>query len=235
MVNGCSVAGNTDASVGVRGINSVFASLVHRCRRAWGLVDLVQMETLPDYLKEGLDIIFVGLNPSAYSARVGHYFANPRNRFWTAFNRSGLVKAELSAAQDGTLLDHGIGFTDLVKRPTPQASELTSEDYLQGAPVLKGKLERYRPLVACFHGLTAYRQYLRYGEGVKAKPELGLQERTIGGSKVFVIPNPSPANARFSVEDLANWYLKVNEIRNELRGAIVGLPGDNTIPLQSPD
>ena len=40
--------------------------------------------TLPDYLRPGLDIVLVGLNPSAYSARVGHYFANPRNRFWPA-------------------------------------------------------------------------------------------------------------------------------------------------------
>ena len=113
------------------------------------------MKTLPDYLREGLEIVFVGLNPSAYSARVGHYFANPRNRFWKALNRSGLVDVEVAAEGDGTLLDRGIGFTDVVKRPTAGASELTSEDARRWAPVLKGNLERYQPLIACFHGVTA--------------------------------------------------------------------------------
>ncbi|SVE60177.1 uncharacterized protein METZ01_LOCUS513031, partial [marine metagenome] len=32
--------------------------------------------TLPDYLREGLEILFIGLNPSKYSAEIGHYFAN---------------------------------------------------------------------------------------------------------------------------------------------------------------
>ncbi len=51
----------------------------------------MELPTLPDYLKEGLDIVFVGLNPSLYSVKEGHYFANPHNRFWTALNRSGLL------------------------------------------------------------------------------------------------------------------------------------------------
>ena len=174
------------------------------------------MKTLPDYLREGLEIVFVGLNPSAYSARVGHYFANPRNRFWKALNRSGLVDVEVAAEGDGTLLDRGIGFTDVVKRPTAGASELTSEDARRWAPVLKGNLERYQPLIACFHGVTAYRLYLRHAEGVAAKPDLGLQARTIGRSAVFVVPNPSPANARFSEDDLTNSYRDLKGVRDEL-------------------
>ena len=162
----------------------------------------MDMLTLPDYLREGLDIVFVGLNPSTYSVREGHYFANPRNRFWTAFNRSGLVGVELSAEQDASLLEHGIGLTDLVKRATGGGSELKAVDYREGAPELKNKLLACRPRIACFHGTGTYRQYLRYAEGVLEKPELGLQERDIGSSIVYVSPNPSPANARFSVEDL---------------------------------
>ena len=177
----------------------------------------MNMETLPDYLKDGLDIVLVGLNPSAYSVRLGHYFANPRNRFWTAFNRSGLVGVELAPEQDDSLLDYGLGFTDVVKRPTGQGSELTADDFRQWAPVLREKLERYQPLVTCFHGLIAYRQYLRYGEGVKGKPALGLQEGSIGRSTVFVVPNPSPANARFSVDELTNWYRKLRTLRDELK------------------
>ena len=169
--------------------------------------------TLPDLLKPGLSLVFVGLNPSEYSAREGHYFANPRNRFWTAFNRSALLPPalgrECSPSDDAALLERGIGFTDVVKRPTPQGSGLRAADYRRWAPLLREKLLQCQPRLVCFHGLMAYKAYLRYAEGEKAAPELGLQPRAIGESSVFVVPNPSPANARYSVEALTEWYDEV--------------------------
>lgn len=179
--------------------------------------ELTQFDTLQDSLAEGLDIIFVGINPSAYSVRAGHYFANPRNRFWQALNRSGLVDRELSPEQDSALLGYGIGFTDVVKRPTPQASGLTTADFRYWAPVLKAKLMQHQPRIACFHGTTGYRAYLKHSEGLEAKPALGLQERRIGESRVFVVPNPSPANAQFSLDDLVYWYLELKNLRDGLK------------------
>ena len=172
--------------------------------------------TLPDYLKKGLDIVFVGLNPSIYSMQMGHYFANPRNRFWSALNRSGLVGRELSPEQDASILEFGIGFTDVVKRPTPQASGLNAADFRRWCPVLKEKLLKYQPGIVCFHGLTGYKAYLKYGEGSNSKPQLGLQDLTIGQSRVFVVPNPSPANAQYSIDDLVSWYQRLGELREEL-------------------
>ena len=175
--------------------------------------DLADMRTLPDLLRPGLSLVFVGLNPSEYSAREGHYFANPRNRFWTAFNRSSLLPPalgrECSSVDDALLLEHGIGFTDVVKRPTPQGKALKAADYRLWASLLLEKLLQCRPRLVCFHGQMAYRAYLQYAEREKAAPELGLQHRLIGSSPVFVVPNPSPANARFSVDALANWYDQV--------------------------
>ena len=169
-----------------------------------------ETRTLPDLLEPGLALVFVGLNPSEYSAREGHYFANPRNRFWDAFNRSALLPSALgrpcSPSDDAALLEHGIGFTDVVKRPTPQGSALRAADYRRWAPLLREKLLQCRPRMACFHGLMAYKAYLRYADGENLSPELGLQPRAIGESRVFVVPNPSPANARYSVEALAAWY-----------------------------
>ena len=170
-----------------------------------------ELATLPDHLREGLDLLFVGLNPSQYSAEVGHYFANPRNRFWAAFNLSGLVAREVTAEEDATLLDDGIGFTDVAKRPTPMGSALRAADFRQWAPVLREKILRFAPRLVCFHGLMAYKAYLQHGEGAKENPQLGLQERTIGASKVFVVPNPSPANAKYSLSDLAEWYGRLRE------------------------
>ena len=178
------------------------------------------MNTLPDYLAPSLDIVFVGINPGAYSAQVGHYFATPQNRFWPAMNRSGLVSAgrELGAEDDARMSEYGIGFTDVVKRSSNSASSLRAEDYRRWAPVLKQKLVECRPLIACFHGVTGYRNYLLHGEGIKEAPQLGPQERTIGASRVYLVPNPSPANAVFSLDTLAEWYRRLGVYRDQLKG-----------------
>ena len=120
--------------------------------------------------------------------------------------------------RDHTLIDQSIGFTDVVKRPSRQASGLTAQDYRRWAPVLKEKLERYQPLIVCFHGLMAYSIYLRYAEGIKNRPKLGPQTHCIGGSQVFVVPNPSPANAQYSLDTLVEWYRKLKDFRARLKG-----------------
>ena len=180
------------------------------------------VRSLPDYLGDGLDIIFVGLNPGLYSVQVGHYFATPRNRFWTAINRSGLLAEPVGAAQDHRLLRQGIGLTDVVKRATRGASELRAADFRRWAPVLKEKLERHRPRIVCFHGTTAYRGYMKHAEGRVGKLELGVQPVAIGSSQVFVTPNPSPANAAWSLADLVEWYRRLAVLRDGLRDGISG-------------
>ncbi len=173
-----------------------------------------ELQTLPDYLAPGLAVVLVGINPSRYSAEVGRYFANPRNRFWRAFNAARLTPEPLSAETDYRALEFGIGFTDLVKRPTPGISELRPEEYRQGAPLLREKLERYRPKIVCFNGITAFDRYLRHTEGRRQRVALGVQAHTIGESRVFVAPNPSPANAAFSLDALVCWYRKLKELRD---------------------
>jgi TDG/mug DNA glycosylase family protein len=186
------------------------------------------VDTLPDYLSPGLDIVFVGINPGAYSAEVGRYFATPQNRFWPALSRSGLVPAnrELGPPDDVHMHEFGIGFTDVVKRPSRSASDLRAADYREGAPVLREKLLRYQPLVVCFNGLTGYRGYLRYSgdrcpegrsaKGVALAPKLGPQEHRIGESGVFVVPSPSPANAAYSLKTLVGWYARLAVYRDKL-------------------
>ena len=160
----------------------------------------------------------MGLNPSQVSVERGHYFANPRNRFWRAFNRSGLVSTPVAMEDDHRLTSEGIGFTDLVKRPSRQASALRAKDYREGAPALKEKILQYKPAVVCFQGLTVYGNYLRYAEGLKLKPQLGHQSQMIGQSQVFVVPNPSPTNAQYSLETLVCWLRRLKNLRDEIRG-----------------
>jgi TDG/mug DNA glycosylase family protein len=169
-----------------------------------------QGETLPDYLREGLDIVFVGLNPGLYSARVGHYFAMPQNRFWSALSASGLVPHPVGPEDDARLLEWGIGLTDVVKRPTSGIHELSRGEFRQGAKVLQEKLLRYKPRVVCFVGLTGYR--VCCGE----KSALGSQAGHLGESQVFVVPSTSPRNAHYSLDDIIRALKDLCQYRDGL-------------------
>jgi TDG/mug DNA glycosylase family protein len=175
--------------------------------------------TLPDYLRPGLDIVSIGLNPSLPSVREGFYFANPRNRFWRALNASGLVPVELVPgveAMEILVSQHGIGFTDVVKRPTAGGAELRAADYRVWAPLLKQRLLDCGPAIAWFHGKQAFGNYLKYAEAMKPVIEWGEQDCRIGNCRIFVTPNPSPANAVFSLDDLVGWYRRLAARRDAL-------------------
>jgi TDG/mug DNA glycosylase family protein len=178
------------------------------------------MITLPDYLREGLDIVSIGINPSVNSVRAGFYFATPQNRFWKALNASGLVPEAMTpgrAAVERLFTQYSIGFTDVAKTPSSSASAVKPAAFRKHAPLLKEKLLRYKPRIAWFHGKQAYGAYLRYAEGVVDEDvPWGRQARRIGQSVVFVTPNPSPANAAFSLETLVEWYRKLAALRDEL-------------------
>jgi TDG/mug DNA glycosylase family protein len=173
------------------------------------------MQTLPDYLRPGLDIVSIGLNPSLPSVRAGFYFANPRNRFWRALNASGLLRVPVQPGVEAmqVLLEEGIGFTDVVKRPTAGGCELRAADYRTWAPLLKGKLAHSAPRIAWFQGKQACLNYFRYGEDRRVSIDWGVQPLFIGSSRVFVTPNPSPANAAFSLDELTEWMRRLAAVR----------------------
>lgn len=175
------------------------------------------MLTLPDYLKEGLDIIFVGINPGWHSAQVGHYFATQRNRFWPAFNAAGMTPLPLGPLTDARALEFGIGFTDVVKRPTHQMGELKAGEFREGAAILMEKLLRCQPLVACFNGVSGWKNFLRYTDPAAPAPALGLQSRPLGGSRVFVLPSTSPANAGVPLERIVDGMRQLKALVEELR------------------
>lgn len=173
--------------------------------------------TLPDYLRPGLALVFVGINPGTQSVRRGHYFSSPWSRFWPAFSRSRLSAPirralgvpALGPEHDERLLDFGIGFTDVVKRPSPNAGGVTEADVARWAPVLLARLRRYRPRVACFHGRTAWDHFARAAlGGAPGGFALGPQppHPALAATRLFVIPNPSGANAHVTAAGLTRWY-----------------------------
>jgi TDG/mug DNA glycosylase family protein len=185
--------------------------------------DRFPFRTLPDYLRSNLDLILIGINPGLYSVEQGHYFARSTSRFWPAFSRSrlskdvrrGLATDFLRPVHDCELLRFGIGLTDLVKRPSANASEITPSEFEYWTPKLLEKLRRLRPLVACFHGLTAYRPFLKYAWASAEAPVLGLQTRRLGTTRIYMVPNPSPANAHFTPGDQTLWY---DRLADEIAG-----------------
>lgn len=181
-----------------------------------------EVETLKDYIRSGLDIVSIGLNPSLPSVRAGFYFANPRNRFWRALNASGLVPEPLEPgvpAMERLFNDYAIGFTDVVKRPTAGGGELRAADYRAWAPQLKQTLSAAVPVIAWFHGKQAWANYLYYGEGRRESADWGEQPCRLGQSRVFVTPNPSPANAAYSLADIVVWYRRLKILRDRAAGS----------------
>lgn len=172
------------------------------------------MKTLPDFLAPALNIISVGLNPSLNSVTAGFYFATPQNRFWKALNASTLIDEPLIpslASQQYLLTHYKMGFTDTVKRPSASGSALRAADYRHWCPILKDKLLTLSAKVIWFHGKVAYRHYLAVNHQWKGDLDWGLQPISIGSSQVFLSPNPSPANAAFSLDELIGWY---NQLAN---------------------
>ena len=178
------------------------------------------MNTLPDYLQPGLDIVLVGINPSVYSVAQGHYYARPGNRFWPAAYRAGLFGEPLGPENDFRVLEFGVGLTDVVKQPSSTANKLRAADYRRWAPVLKEKVRCFKPRIVCFQGIAGYRNYLRYGEGLAStpRPGPGCQAMLLETSVVFLVPSPSGLNARYSLENLVGWYLQLRALRDELTG-----------------
>ena len=175
--------------------------------------------TLPDLLRDGLDVVFVGINPSVFSVERGHYFARPTNRFWPCLSRSILSRRarqalsveRLGPEHDRALLDHGIGFTDLVKRATAKASELAPSEFAPAVRHLLAKLERHRPRIACFHGVTGFRPVHRLLTGQASEIKLGLQDLLLGPTRVYLVPNPSGANAHVTPVEQTRWYDRLAE------------------------
>jgi TDG/mug DNA glycosylase family protein len=163
--------------------------------------------TLPDYLRPGLKLVFVGLNPGLYSARAGKYFARKTNRFWPALSASRFFGREVAAGDEKRLFEKGIGFTDVVKRATAQIDELTRDEITAGAQMLRRKLTKFSPVVACFIGLTGFRWVFEVPVKTPIMP--GPQLERIGASRIYVLPSTSPANAHFSFGQIVEEFRRL--------------------------
>ncbi|NGO80078.1 G/U mismatch-specific DNA glycosylase [Streptomyces sp. YC504] len=159
-----------------------------------------------DVVAGGLRVLFCGINPGLLTAASGFHFARPGNRFWPVLHLSGFTPRQLHPSEQRELLSYGLGITNVVARATARADELTPQEYVEGGRILEAKVERLAPQWLAVVGVTAYRA--AFGERTA---KIGPQERTIGGSRVWVLPNPSGLNAHWTAQTMAEEYGRLRE------------------------
>ena len=159
---------------------------------------------LRDILAPNLRVVFCGINPGLTSALLGHHFSKSSNRFWKTLHLAGFTNEQIAPENDESVLTYGIGLTTAVARPTTRADELSRDEFSQAASILSAKIARYAPRYVAFLGKPAYAAILN-----KRLVEWGEQEVLFGGSKTWVLPNPSGLNRSFRLADLVLAYTEL--------------------------
>jgi TDG/mug DNA glycosylase family protein len=163
-------------------------------------------KTVRDLIAPKLKVLFCGINPSLYSAAVGHHFARPGNRFWPTLHLAGFTERRLRPDEERELLTSGLGITNVVARATASAAELINDEMVAGGRTLTAKVRRYRPSVLAVLGVGAYRAAWKKPEAM-----IGLQPDRIGVTRIWVLPNPSGLNAHYLLADLAALFREMRE------------------------
>ncbi|MFI7502786.1 G/U mismatch-specific DNA glycosylase [Streptomyces sp. NPDC049687] len=156
---------------------------------------------VPDVVAGGLRVLFCGINPGLMTAATGHHFARPGNRFWPVLHLSGFTPRLLKPAEQRELLSYGLGITNVVARATARADELSAEEYREGGRLLAEKVTALKPRWLAVVGVTAYRAAFD-----DRKAAVGPQERIIGDTRVWVLPNPSGLNAHWTAATMAQEF-----------------------------
>jgi TDG/mug DNA glycosylase family protein len=159
---------------------------------------------VPEVIGPGLRVLFCGINPGLYSGAVGHHFARPGNRFWPALHLGGFTDTIWSPFDDRKLLQIGCGVTNIVKRATGSADELSAAELVRGAGRLVAKIRKHRPAWVAFLGLTAYRIAFK-----RRETTIGRQPERVGESGIWVLPNPSGLNAHYQVADFGRLFAEL--------------------------
>jgi len=157
-------------------------------------VSAIRAHTLADTVGPGMTLLVCGINPSPYSADIGVGYGRPGNRFWPAALLADLVDTDRDPRAD---LEGGIGMTDLVKRPSRTAAEVTEGEYADGFARVERLCRWLAPGAVCFVGLSGWRTV------VDSKAAAGRQPDTVGGRPAYLMPSTSGLNAHETKDSLA--------------------------------
>jgi double-stranded uracil-DNA glycosylase len=162
---------------------------------------------VPDLVGDGLRLVFVGINPGLRTAATQIHFGNPANRFRPALVAAGILAPPVDGVPGMTaddlaeLVRRGVGITNLVRRATARADELTGAELVEGAARLEQFVADHHPRVVAVLGVTAYRTAFR-----RPRATRGRQPEDLAGAALWVVPNPSGLNAHETVASLGTAY-----------------------------
>jgi len=164
---------------------------------------------LPDLIDADTRLLFVGTNPGLSAVAVQAPFPG-RNRFFPALFRAAIIDWLIDTSGGWKLRDRehlierGVGITALVPEATARASELDDEDLVAGAARLERLTLRFRPAAVAVLGTAAYRIAFAAPRAI-----VGRQPDLLASAQLWVVPNPSGANRRVSLDELAAAYRQV--------------------------
>ena len=172
---------------------------------------------VPDLLGDDVRLLFVGINPGLWTAATATHFAHPVNRFYPALFKAGIITHPIDPgegmddADRAHLVERGIGLTNIVRRATARADELSRDELRTGGQELLATVARVRPEVVAVAGITAYRTAFgqpkaRTGRQETPPADLWGDNDPWSGAEVWVVPNPSGLNAHHTVDTLADEY-----------------------------
>lgn len=169
---------------------------------------MTPQDVLPDLLRPGLDLVVCGTAPGKRSADAGVYYADRSNRFWKTLVTIGLTPRLLADQEYRSLLEFGIGLTDLAKRASGQDHDLQESDYdIAG---FRRKIEKVQPRVLLFNGKTAASKY--FGVPIR-RLQYGVSEQRISETLVYVATATSGANGHWQLkpwQDCARFVLNAS-------------------------
>jgi TDG/mug DNA glycosylase family protein len=145
------------------------------------------------------------------SAAANAHFANPRNDFWRLLHAARFTSRLYEPSEQFELLQEGIGITNAAQRTTPGSGDLRRSDFAGSAERLERIARELKPRWIGFVGKEAYRG------AFSERPELGLQERTLGDTRLFVLPSTSPANAAVPWEERLRWFDELARLAQRLQ------------------
>ncbi len=163
-------------------------------------MDTVAESAVPDVLAPGLQVVFCGINPGRWSDAAGAHFANPRNDFWRLLHDAGFTPRLYAPEEQNDLLALGLGLTNAAYRTTPGSGDLRRADFVGSAARLEAIAGELHPAWIAFVGKEAYRGTFN------ERPELGVQERRLSETQLFVLPSTSPANAAVPYHERLRWF-----------------------------
>jgi TDG/mug DNA glycosylase family protein len=144
--------------------------------------------TLEDLWPQPCRAVIVGVNPAPRSVALGHYYEGPNGKVaMRRLREAGLLPLDEGGYADDEAMAAGVGFTDVVKRPTPRARDLAVAELAAGRAELRAQLARRDvPLIVCVFK-PAVEALLE-----EAGPP-GFQPASFDGARVFRMPGPYAA------------------------------------------